>query len=448
MANSKAPKKLDKIKSSVFSRGLSLAKLGLGAGAQMAGRGIAQLWENSEFRDEKWVQLFAQQAKKFSLEIGELKGSLMKAGQMLSMYGEHFFPPEVNQFLKSLQHESPPVKWESIHKILMKELGEEKLSLLEIEHESLASASLGQVHRAKIKKTGEQIAIKIQYPGVEKAIESDLRAIRGFLSLMKVFPKDFDTTPIFDEIKLMLKQETDYTKEADFTETYAKNLKEDSRFVVPKVFREFSTRHILSTSFEEGVRADDPKVQALSQERRNRLGESFLDLYFMEIFRWRLVQTDPHAGNYRVRLNSDGQDQFVLLDFGACREYDKKFLSDYARMIRACVMEETEEFHEAARALRFTVENDDPRLQALFEEFCFMLVEPFREDGYDWKNSDLPQRTTKKVMEILKGFRWRTPPREILFLDRKTSGVFIMMGLLRAKIHGRNLILPYLGVKK
>src|SRR5690606_19398227 len=120
-------------------------------------------------------KLLQNQAALLSNELGELKGSLMKAGQMLSMYGEHFLPPEANALLKSLQQDSRPLLWEAIEPHLKKYLPEEKLAELEIEKDALACASLGQVHRARIKATGEMICLKIQYPQVDKAIDSDLK---------------------------------------------------------------------------------------------------------------------------------------------------------------------------------------------------------------------------------------------------------------------------------
>lgn len=441
------PAEIKGIKSSVFSRGLSLAKLSLGAGTQLAGRSVSRLWESQETRDDKWKLFFTAQAKAFTKEVGELKGSLMKAGQMLSMYGEHFFPPEVNQFLKSLQHDSPPVQWEAVHKILVKELGPEKLARLEIEPKAVASASLGQVHRTSVKDTGDKLALKIQYPGVEKAIDSDLKAMKSFLSLINILPKGLDLTPVFDEVRTMLYQETDYLQEADWTEDYGRRLAGDERFVVPRVHRDFSNGHVLATSFEPGLRPDDPLVQSLSQERRDRLALNFLDLYFRELFDWRLVQTDPHSGNYRVRLRPDGGDQWVLLDFGATRAYPDDFIAAYRRMIRASLDDDGAAFQAAAKRLKLLADTDDPELVRLFQEFCFMLVEPFKGETYDWRDTDLPQRTTQMGFRILRGFPLRTPPREIVFLDRKTSGVFVMMGLLRARVSGREVLLKHLEEK-
>ncbi|WP_413561282.1 ABC1 kinase family protein [Bdellovibrio sp. HCB209] len=449
---------LHKIKSSVFSRGLSIAKLTIQTGASVASHGVTTVLKSKEFKEANWKKLLQDQASNISNELGQLKGSLMKAGQMLSMYGEHFLPPEANEFLKSLQSDSPSLNWAAIEKRLKELLPPEKLAELEIEKEALASASMGQVHRAKIKATGELIVLKIQYPNVDKAIDSDLRAIKTLLSTLKLVPKDFNTDSLFAEIREMLIQETDYLQEAQATEEYYERLKGDHRFVVPRVVREYSGPKILATTFERGLRADDPVIQSLPQERRNRLAVSFLDHYFKEIFEWGVVQTDPHSGNYRIRIDPQGHDQLILLDFGATRTYDDSFLKPYRQMVKGSLFNDRERFMGAALQLGFVRENDSPELKAVFEEFCFETVEPFIEfndprnskgqideqGNYDWKNTDLPQRLSKKVFQIARQFSFRSPPREIIFLDRKTGGVFIFLSILKAKMRGRDLLLKYL----
>jgi predicted unusual protein kinase regulating ubiquinone biosynthesis (AarF/ABC1/UbiB family) len=460
--NASPPKKeeqgLHKIKSSVFSRGLSIAKITLQTGASVAQHGVTTVLKSKEFKEANWKKLLETQAANISTELGQLKGSLMKAGQMLSMYGEHFLPPEANEFLKSLQSDSPSLNWTAIEKRLKELLPEEKLAQLEIEKEALASASMGQVHRAKIKATGELIVLKIQYPNVDKAIDSDLRAIKTMLSTLKLIPKDFNTDSLFAEIREMLVQETDYLQEADATEEYHRRLEGDRRFVVPKVYREFSGPKILATSFERGLRADDPVIQSLAQERRNRLAVNFLDLYFKEIFEWGVVQTDPHSGNYRIRIDPQGHDQLILLDFGATRTYGEDFLGPYRKMVKGSLYNDRQVFTDAALKLGFVRETDSAELRSVFEAFCFETVEPFIEHNdprnslgridaqgnYDWKNTDLPQRLSKKVFQIARQFSFRTPPREIIFLDRKTGGVFIFLSILKAKMRGRDILLKYL----
>lgn len=452
------PKGIDKIKSSVFSRSLSIAKLTVQTGASIASHGITTALKSKEDKEAIWKKLLQNQASLISSELGELKGSLMKAGQMLSMYGEHFLPEEANQLLKSLQSDSPPLTWAAIEPTLKKNLSQEKLDLLEIEKEALASASIGQVHRARIKATGESIVLKIQYPNVDRAIDSDLKAIKTLLSTMKLLPKDLNLNPLFEEAREMLVQETNYELEATLTEEYYERLKGDSRFVVPKIYREFSGPKILASSFERGLRVDDPLIQSLSQERRNKLAMNFLDLYFKEVFEWGVVQTDPHSGNYRIRIDPQGHDQLVLFDFGATRSYPESFLTPYRRMIKGALFNDHQVFTQSAIDLKFIEHGDDTELRRIFEEFCFESVEPFIEFNdprnthgqidqnglYDWKNTDLPQRLSRKVFQIIRQFKWRTPPREIIFLDRKTGGVFIFLSVLKAKIRGRDVLLKYM----
>ena len=242
----------------------------------------------------------------------------------------------------------------------------------------------------------------------------------------------------------MLSQEMDYIQEAEQTELYRKRLAGDSRFVVPRIYPEFSNDRIIASSYEAGLRPDDPQVLSLSEERRNRLAMNFLDLYFKELFEWGVVQTDPHLGNYQIRLDSKDQDQLVLFDFGAVRAYEKSFLVPYRKMISASLEKDLGALSKAALQLGFLQQGDDPRLKKIFEEFCVMTVEPFGDEEYSWKDSDLPQRLTKKVFQMMQSFQLRTPPREIIFLDRKTGGVFIFLSVLNARINSRALIQKYL----
>lgn len=452
----KSPKTLKKLKSSVFSRGMSLAKVALHTGISVAQHGLTNIFNDENLKNKNWQALLKSQAALLTNELGELKGSLMKAGQMLSMYGEHFLPPEANQFLKALQSDSPPLAWEAIEPLLRNRLGD-KINLLEIEATPIASASMGQVHRAKILSSGEIIALKVQYPDVDRAIDSDLKTLKTLLTSLKLLPQNFDLSPLLEEIKTMLHQEVDYLTEAKLTDEFYELLKEDSRFVVPRVYHDFSGPQILATSFEEGFRVDSKEIQGLPQNQRNEIALSFLDLYFQELFQWGFVQTDPHAGNYRIRIEGD-RAQIVLFDFGASRRYPKKFLIPYRQMIRASLEDNTDAFKKAAAEIGFLQEGDNPELEKLFIEFCFESIEPFlspydprningrvQNDGsYDWKNTDLPERLSKRVFEIIRKFSWRTPPKEIVFLDRKTGGVFIFLSLLRAKINGRALLFKYL----
>ncbi len=160
-----------------MQRGMSLLGLTLASGVKYAGFTLGNLLTNKEQRGERWDKFLALQSSMLVEELGRLKGSIMKAGQMLSVYGEHFFPPEVNRILKTLQMQSRAVSWDEMAKVLVAQLGDEILSELHIDPEPLAAASMGQVYRATHKESGEVLAIKVQYPGVDKAIDSDLNTL-------------------------------------------------------------------------------------------------------------------------------------------------------------------------------------------------------------------------------------------------------------------------------
>ncbi|MEQ1878783.1 MAG: AarF/UbiB family protein, partial [Bdellovibrionia bacterium] len=165
------PKILKRIRSGVFERGLGLAKTALSVGASSAGHLIEKAFESSDEKiNEKFKKLVTGQARLLAQQMHEMKGSVMKMGQMFSVYGEYFLPPEANEILKSLQSQSPPLEWDAVAKILDEELGPVLLDL-EVEGHPIAAASMSQVHRAKWKKSDKFLALKIQYPGVDKAID-------------------------------------------------------------------------------------------------------------------------------------------------------------------------------------------------------------------------------------------------------------------------------------
>ncbi len=459
MAKDKSKDKtsLKKIRTSFLSRSGALAKLGIQMTTGYTRHKVGSLLSSKE-NEARWLDFLKKQAGLLSSEIGDLKGSLMKAGQMLSVYGEYFLPPEVNQFLKTMQSESKPLEWEAIEKHLKTYLTKAQLADLEIEKEALASASLGQVHRARVKSTQELIVLKIQYPNVDRAIDTDLKALKTFINFLGILPANLDLKPLFAEVKEMLVQEMDYRQEAQMTKEFAERLKKDPRFIIPRVIDEFCSEKVLATSFERGLRVDDPLIQSLSIERRNRLASNFLDLYFKELFQWETLQTDPHAGNYRLRINPSGSDQIILFDFGATRKFDPKFMNAYHHMVKGAVMSDEKMFLKASHDLKFLRKDDPEQLTDAFKEFCYETVEPFLEPTdarrnalamddqglYDWKKTDLPQRISAKVLKILREFPLRTPPRELVFLDRKTGGVFVFLHMLGAKFNARKVILPYL----
>ena len=440
-------KELKKLRTGALSRSLSIARLSLGAGARAAGSALSGLLDSEEASKARKKAHWVGQAGRLVVELGELKGSLMKAGQMLSTYGEHFLPPEINLLLRTLQSDSPPVEFKAIRKVLIRNLGAEKLALLEFEEEPCGAASLGQVHRARVKTSGSFLALKIQYPGVERAIDGDVKALKRILSLTEWLPKIPATDELFEEVRFMLKREVNYALELAMLEFYGNKLAGDARYVVPRNYPEFSGKRVLAMSFEPGLPLDGLEVAALSQERRDALGLAALDLYFRELFVWKRVQTDSHLGNFRVRLG-DGKknpDALVLYDFGAVRDLSEGFIGPYRRMLRGTFHDDRAEFEKAARELKLVAEEDPQELKDLFFGICRMITEPFLPpQPYEWKGTTLPQRLSDAGWTMVRKFPLRLPPREVVFLDRKMAGNFTLLARLGARIDGRALLAPYL----
>jgi len=449
---------LSSLKVRPLERNLALTKLGLGAGTKIAAHSLANIFRGKIERSAANRAFYERQAQILADELGRLKGSAMKAGQMLSLYGQYFLPEEAVAVLSELQDDTPAVPWKQVAPALEKALGRSRLRELEIDTHPLAAASLGQVHRARRISDGSELCVKIQYPGVAAAVDSDVSTISRLMAMTRLVPSGLNLAPVFDELREMLALEIDYASEARFTEYYARELAGDARYVVPQVFREYSTDTVLTTGFETGVSIRHKDVQALSQRRRDRLGRALFDLFLTEFFGWGMVQTDPHFGNYRVRSGPQGRDQLVLLDFGATRRYRRPFVRAYGEIVAGAVARDRERIFRGSRRIGLAVEGLPDEAFEAFALMCETIVEPFRgpEDGavpkrlltaqghYRFGASDLPMRVAQTAARNALSVHFRVPPREIVFLHRRLSGVFVGLAALDAELSLREPLLEAL----
>lgn len=433
------------LRANLFLRTLGLVRLSLTTSSRFASDRLTGFFSSEANAAERLQRSLLEQSRSIARELGQLKGSAMKVGQMISIYGEHFLPPEANAILKTLQCQAPPLEWESMRNILAIELGDPTLAELEIAPSCTAAASIGQVHEAHIRASGEKIALKIQYPGVDRAVRSDLKVLKASLAMVRAFSQIPHLDKIFIEVQEMLAQELDYRIEADNQDFFRNALSGDDRYWVPKIHRSYSGQRVLATEFIEGVDLDGGEITSLPQARRDRIADALLDLYFREIFELRAVQTDPHFGNYKVRLSTDGaSDRLVLLDFGAVRRFTEDFRDRYRDLTRASLSKDDAGIVTAALALGFLEAGDPPELLNSFAAFCCLVMEPFTADRYDWRSSDLLKRLANQLSAVIRAYRFRPPPREIFFLDRKSSGVFTALTVLGARIDGRATLDRYL----
>ncbi|MTI13455.1 ABC1 kinase family protein [Sansalvadorimonas verongulae] len=438
---------VSRIKTGSIERRLHLASAGLMAGGRMVTHFATGVFSSKDKRQQRNRDMQSKQAAYLVNEMGKLKGSVVKIGQMMALYGEHFLPPEVTEALHGFEHQTTALKWPVIRKAIKKELGAERFSELKIERVPIGAASLGQVHRATRLSDGRQLCLKVQYPGVANAVDSDLNGVARLLRLTRMIKATHRFDEWLEEIRTMLHREIDYLEEARTTQRFAARLKNDNRFIVPEVFPEYSTQRLLTTSYEPGLEVTSESVQQLSQARRNHLGSHLLELFFKEMFQWHEIQTDPNFGNYRVRLKEDSgqkQDALVLLDFGAVNQYPDDTMNHINGVISASWHNRPEHIIQGAKNLAFISEEMPEEIGNDFARLCRMMIEPVLSGRYLWKSSDLPHRIVVKASKSAISRYFEVPPKEFLFLNRKLMGVYTFLSVVDARMDSSNTLQKYL----
>ncbi|MDF1820945.1 MAG: AarF/ABC1/UbiB kinase family protein [Alcanivoracaceae bacterium] len=452
-------KTVKRVKTGSLERRFSMARAGFMAGARYATLTAGTLFSSPEDRQRRRKEILSGQAMELARELGKLKGSVVKIGQMMALFGEHFLPEEVTAALHTLENSTTALHWDTIEKHLRRQLGEIRLAELEVDHEPLGAASLGQVHRAVRKSDGRELVLKIQYPGVADAIDSDLRAIVQLLRVSRLVPITEQFNEWLDEVRAMLAREVDYDLEAATTRHFREALADDPRFVVPEVVPEYCTQNILCMSFEHGIGVSDPAVIELSQERRNFIGRAIMELCCREVFEWNKMQTDPNFGNYLLRIDPDHrQDQIVLLDFGAIRDFDNDTLGPGREMIRGAWHHDRDRIVAALHALGFLSRGTPGRLLDDFASMCFEAVEVLQDPErfpppdhvlnergeYLWGASDLPSRMVARASRNALSVHFDVPPKEFIFLARKLLGAYTFLHVIEAEVRGNTILEPFL----
>lgn len=417
-------KKLLQLKSSGISRGLFAAK--------SAARMIPSLLSRETDPRVLFRELIGSSINQFVDDVGELKGSILKAAQILSLYGEYYLPPEINEILKKVQSQGHFLGWEKVLPLIHPSI----LSAIEIETTPVAAASIGQVHRGKVIATGETVAVKIQYPGIRKAIDLDMRLIRTIFSMSRVLPKKINLDPIYREIRKVLIEEMDYVHEARKHAAYLELTKEIPGCSVPALYPEFCNAQVITSEFIDGIPLSS--LPDLPQEERNRMGETLFRLFLHEIFRGNLIQTDSHPGNFLYRKG-----EIVLIDFGACLEYSERDLKNYRSLLIEMYRGNKESFLVSLDAItkdkgKYEVDRD------LLWRYCELAGSPLRSESFDWGATTLPDELVPIATEMVMSASIETPPHEFIFLDRKVLGLFSLLRSLRANFNVKAIAEEYL----
>lgn len=451
-------KKSKLLKPRTMPRSLSASLAGIRAGGALAVDGAVQkvMGRDPMVADTDFAR---REARRFVRELGKLKGTYIKIGQMLALFGDQFLPRVLVDALRDLTDQTEPLHWDALESFVRDSLGDHYHEL-DIDPEAFAAASLAQVHLAKVRDTGEWICLKLQYPGLAQIIDADFDAVVRMLLVARWVKAGRDLDEWLESMREHLLQEIDYLREASMTEQMDKRVQgiaaSSVPFHVPKLHHRYCTGTVLAMEFIEGNSVVDPDVEKLSQVRRNALAKGILELFFYELYDWGVLQTDPNFGNYLLRLDDrrkkDARDEIVLLDFGAVLECGDDFLYHLRATIEAGQREDVNAMIAGLTGLGFLTSETNKEAGELFVNFCLLLLEPLRHPDslpqeflndrgqYCWGRSQLMRRAAKLAATSAATRHFSTPSRDFALIARKLSGLYNFIAVLHAQFNAYEMV--------
>src|SRR4051794_24565626 len=321
------------------------------AGARYAGTRARNVVRSPDAAAEALDRRHLEAAERMVDALGQLKGAAMKIGQLASFIDTDFLPPEYRELyqdkLSQLRSEAPSMPWKQVREVLEEEWDDPIEELFDdFEHDAAAAASIGQVHRATL-PDGRQVAVKIQYPGVAKALRADMQNAGLIMRMAKALAPGLDAKAAADELKERVLEELDYEYEAQNQRTFARAYRGHPFIYVPDVITRLSRPRVLVSEWVEGMGFEE--VKALPQEERDRFGEIVFRFCFGSTYHLRHFNADAHPGNY-VWM---GDGRVAFLDFGMTKQLDDDQIELEIVAIRAVLDDDPEKLREALADLGF-----------------------------------------------------------------------------------------------
>jgi len=412
------------------------AKLGTAIGTQAtryAGTAAANVVRSDEKAQERLETRHLETALKMASVLGEMKGAAMKIGQMASFIDADFLPPEYREMyqerLSKLRTSAPAMPWEKVREVLEEEYDERPERVFaEIEEEAFAAASIGQVHRA-ILKDGTKVAVKIQYPGIADALESDVANAGILVRLAKVLAPGLDAKAVASELRERVLEELDYEYEAQNQRAFARAYDGHPFIFVPKVHSRHSRRRVLVSDYVEGRGFDE--VKQLEQDERDIFGEIVFRFCFGSIYHLQHFNADTHPGNYI--LMDDGRVAF--LDFGMTKRLRPEQIQLEQRAIDAAGRDDPEALRDALHDLGFVSDPKKVDAERLMEHVK-MVGGWYLEDG---EVQITPERVMKMIevtsdprSDFYDLVRRESLPADELMGRRMETGLLAVLAQLRA----------------
>lgn len=416
-------------KTSPLGRLLELGRLAVRAGTSTAATYVGSLGRSAPKKEEVRTAELVRNAHRLVATLGQMKGAAMKVGQMLSLQ-DAFLPPEVAAVLRTLQKETPSLPLEMVEEQLVAELGDPLQVFASFEEEAFAAASIGQVHRAVL-RDGRQVAVKIQYPDIDRIVEADLGNLRRVLKSLVGLVSKVDFEPIWKELRSRLREELDYMRESERMRRMAELHAQVPEIVIPRVVEEATTSRILTMEYEEGLSPDEACSASTPQEMKDRWGVVLFELLLRGLLEHRLLHADPNLANFAFRR--DGR--VVVYDHGCLKEVPVRLSRGYRELCRAALEGRTGELPELLRKMGMHRVDGRPLEDALVAPWVALVLEllrpapPYRFGVDDTVATRL---WTAARTALAEAGDVRFPP-DIVFVNRTFGGHFGNLGRLKAQ---------------
>ena len=408
-------------------------------GGLQARIGLAYLayWTRSFFqtadaRDRSRMETHLAAAVKLLETMGYLRGAIMKIGQTAANF-PNIVPDEFSETLSKLHFEAPPMHYALIREFVHNELGGDPEELFDsFETTAFAAASLGQVHRARL-KTGEPVAVKIQYPGIARTIRSDFRNLHAVLFPLRLSRDWENIKSQFEEVQRIFELETDYENEARLLRKARALFQEDDRIVIPRPIEQFSTLRILTMEYLDGLNLYEFLDTNPSSERRNDFGALMVRAASRMIYSGRMQYADPHPGNY---LFLEGN-RLGIVDFGCMKEFNDAEW-EYLRLACEAAKENTRDaiIGHIMRGTDFD-ENEvmDSEAMELMIDYCRWMWSPFTNPGiFDYSDAEVMRYGLGIIQRFARLARPRQKPVNV-FIQRATLGGWGVLHRLHSQVN-------------
>lgn len=436
---------MPKIPTSRLARTAKFGGLVAGQSARWAGTQLANRTRSDQDAQAADAKRALALADELVTQLGQMKGAAMKLGQVLSTVDFEMVPEGEREAFKAklaaLRDDAPQVPFAKMRQVLIDDLGGSiDEHFREFDPDPVAAASIGQVYRAML-HDGRDVAVKVQYPGVAEAVETDLRNAAVLLPLVKRLAPGLDAKAILKELRDRIGEELDYELEAQHHRRVARAFKDHPFIFVPAVVTSMSTRRVLITEFVDG--RGFAEVQQLGEAERDRFAEICFRFFYGLLRRERTAAGDPHPGNYL--LGPDGR--VCFLDFGLVRRMDVDYLADERALARAVIAGDATAVHDYMGSLGYLPDpasfDPDRILAQLATAGEWYFTTGFRRLDPEYVRSSM-EISGSPASPFFDDMRRQTIPPQALLLRRMEGLLFSVLGELRAGADWGTLALEYI----